>query len=408
MSKPNTSEDQNLDSTFKAAQKAADSLSKEQVQEIIKATKEAELAALTAAQKYYVDLKVKFEGNIAHNAPIPQKLNDVNSILTSIAITQKTVLSDGVSLERYQTLMQNNEKLKNKSNSEEDAAISTAAKHWENIAAAKNDDRSSALSLASDHVMSIAKYSANTVPAAYNFARAVAEYMVMTVVVDSVTKGFDHLAQIYKKGKQYSDVTRAKFGSAYISPVDDFDQQNKDLKTSANIERTKEQLSKEMDKIQGELNMQIEKEDFKNKERDFVFHPIDRAYCLQDYVEKLDKNKRPDLKLLKQYRDEYIKAHDSTVLTKVVSTLTGIIASSTQAIMAPIRIALTTTSNIAYTPVGIYKNYQSNKKDDKGNVKNWAKSAATIREELTTRRKDKAQASFARNVQKEKSQSQQR
>ncbi|MCP5369862.1 MAG: hypothetical protein H6909_04160 [Rickettsiaceae bacterium] len=199
MSKTTTTEEHDLNDVIKTAQKEADTLTKEQIQGIIQATKEVELEVLKKAERYYQDLQVQFSGDIAHNEPTPQKYNDVESILNSIAITQKTV-SDGVSLERYQELVQDNALIKNRSPLENE--ISTAAKHWKNIAAAPNDDKASSLALASDHVMSIAKYSANTVPAAYNFARAVAEYMVMTVVVDSITKGFDHLAQIYKSGKK--------------------------------------------------------------------------------------------------------------------------------------------------------------------------------------------------------------
>jgi hypothetical protein len=81
-----------LDKLTKAAQKEADSLSKEQIQSIIKATREAELEALKAAQRYYEDLAAKFGANILHNGPTPQKLNDVNSILKSIAITHISFL----------------------------------------------------------------------------------------------------------------------------------------------------------------------------------------------------------------------------------------------------------------------------------------------------------------------------
>ena len=157
MSKTTTTEEHHLNDAIKTAQKHADALTKEQVQGIIQATKAAELKALTAAERYYQDLQVQFSGDIAHNAPTPQKYNDVKSILNSIAITKKTV-SDGVSLERYQELVQDNGQINNRSELENE--ISTAAKHWKNIAAAKNDDRYSSLSLASDHVMSIAKYSA--------------------------------------------------------------------------------------------------------------------------------------------------------------------------------------------------------------------------------------------------------
>lgn len=432
-----TTEEQKFDGAIKEAQKQADTLTKEQIKNIIEATRVAELEALTAAEKYYNDLKKSPQSNPSKNLK-----NNIDSILQNIEVTKKTV-SEGVSSKLHQKLVQDQELISTTDNLEKE--VQQAAKHWKKIAATRNDDRPSSLSLASDHIMSIAKYSANTVPAAYNVAWAVAEYTVMTIVADSITKGFDHLAQIYKKGKQYSDVTREWSGSVSIlisydqidsqerddlrkgrlqenpyqkinqkiGPIDpknlfrdivthkdqltDFPNIVKQSEYFVKAEKALDQLSEDVQNIVKKLNLSPQQNREYNRCKDSA---ITASYFIQSHVEKLPKQERPDLTLLKQHRNELINAYDNTLLTKVTATLIGIIGSGTQAIMAPIRIALTTTSNIAYTPIGIYKNYQSYKKDDKGNVKNWAKSTAIIRQELTAKRKEKAQASFAQTVQK--------
>ncbi|MCP5369863.1 MAG: hypothetical protein H6909_04165 [Rickettsiaceae bacterium] len=184
-------------------------------------------------------------------------------------------------------------------------------------------------------------------------------------------------------------------------------EQSKDSKDNAKIGKQTEYIDKinnAFDNLSGEIE-KIKKDLTFTSEQQAEYakckkaNIMTEAYFIQEHVEKLNKGNRPDLKLLKKYKNEFIKACDSALLTKVASTLIGIIGSSTQAIMAPIRIALTTTSNIAYTPVGIYKNYQSYKKDDKGNVKNWAKSADTIRKELATLRTEKIHRRLARTLQ---------
>ena len=70
-----TTEEQKFDGAIKEAQKQADTLTKEQIKNIIEATRVAELEALTAAEKYYNDLKKSPQSNPSKNLK-----NNIDSI----------------------------------------------------------------------------------------------------------------------------------------------------------------------------------------------------------------------------------------------------------------------------------------------------------------------------------------
>ena len=75
-------------------------------------------------------------------------------------------------------------------------------------------------------------------------------------------------------------------------------------------------------------------------------------------------------------------------------------------IMTPIMMTFTGIKDVLYTPVGIYKQYQSYKIDKDGNTKNWAKSRTQLKSERTLEKnrvhKVKEQKKFAKTVQSQK------
>lgn len=97
----------------------------------------------------------------------------------------------------------------------------------------------------------------------------------------------------------------------------------------------------------------------------------------------------------------------ANLFTRSIATLSGIIGGgATMIIMPPIMLTFTGTKNVLYTPVGIYKNYQSYKKNEDGTTKNWAKSRTQLKSERTLEKnrvhKVKEQKKFAETVQSQK------
>lgn len=106
---------------------------------------------------------------------------------------------------------------------------------------------------------------------------------------------------------------------------------------------------------------------------------------------------------IKAAPDKDDKAKTANLFTRSIATLSGIIGGwAAMTIMTPIILVFTGGKDVLYTPVGIYKNYQSYKKDKDGSTKNWAKSRAILKSERTTRKNEahttKEQKKFAETV----------